>query len=239
MTKKELIKITRDEEGKSVVSGRELHEVLEIKTRYDKWMPRMIEYGFAEGVDYVVISEKVDGQKRPRTYEQVDHAMTIDMAKEIAMIQRSEIGKQVRNYFLECEKVALQVKPMTLTEMMELQFRIVKEQGERIGVVETDVNDIKNNMPLFPFECKDIQAEVKKKGIETLEGKEAPAYKNKSLRAKIYCDIYSQLKREFGVRRYEEIKRVKFNKAILNIKSYQAPEHLKDKIDLENNQISL
>lgn len=91
----ELIKI--DNENR--VDGRELHEFLRIETRYNDWFSRMVEYGFIEGVDfYSKMSESTGG--RPA----VNHSMTIDMAKEISMIQRNERGKQARQYFLECEK---------------------------------------------------------------------------------------------------------------------------------------
>ena len=93
-----------DEEGN--VSGRELHEVLEIGTVYIDWMKRMIKYGFVEGYDYAITTEKVSSQKRERTYEQENHILTLDMAKHIAMIQRKPIGMEVRNYFLMREKLA-------------------------------------------------------------------------------------------------------------------------------------
>lgn len=83
----ELIKITKDEQGNSVVSGRDLHDFLEVKTAYKDWFPRMCEYGFTDGKDFSsILSESTGG--RPR----VDHAMTLDMAKEISMIQRTERG---------------------------------------------------------------------------------------------------------------------------------------------------
>lgn len=71
-----------------IVSGRELHKFLGAKTRYDIWIERAIDYGFTEGEDYLVSFEKVDVQKRTRTYEQINHHLKMDMAKEIAMIQR-------------------------------------------------------------------------------------------------------------------------------------------------------
>ena len=91
----ELIRIDNDNK----VSGRELHDFLEVGTPYDKWMPRMCEYGFSAGNDFSTkMSESTGG--RPS----VDHIMTIDMAKEICMIQRTDKGKQARQYFIECEK---------------------------------------------------------------------------------------------------------------------------------------
>lgn len=86
------------------LSGRELHEFLEIKTPYAKWFGRMIEYGFDENIDYATV-----GQKCPIAnggYQEVqDHEIKLDMAKEIAMIQRSAKGRQARKYFIEVEKM--------------------------------------------------------------------------------------------------------------------------------------
>ena len=97
----ELIKVTYDND-RPVVSARELHDFLEVKTAYKDWFPRMCEYGFTEGQDYCsFLSDRVDGLPgKPRQ----DAALTIDMAKEICMIQRSEKGKQARQYFIQLEK---------------------------------------------------------------------------------------------------------------------------------------
>lgn len=100
----ELIKIEINENQEPVVNGRELHDTLWVETRYDTWFNRMKEYGFIENVDYVEYREEVDAQKRARTYEQINHAIKLDMAKEIAMIQRNENGKKVRQYFIQVEK---------------------------------------------------------------------------------------------------------------------------------------
>jgi len=101
---KDLIEIKENENGEIAVSGRQLHYALGIGTQYDKWIKRMIEYGFEGNVDYIIQSVKVQSQKRLRTYEQVDHIMTLDMSKELAMIQRTEIGKKIRRYFIQVEK---------------------------------------------------------------------------------------------------------------------------------------
>jgi len=100
----ELIPTSQNDQGEIILSGRELHEFLEVGTRYDTWFTRMVDYGFTKNVDFVEVIEKVDAQNRARTYQQVDHHIKLDMAKEIAMIQRSEKGKQARQYFLELER---------------------------------------------------------------------------------------------------------------------------------------
>lgn len=100
----ELIKIEVNENQEPIVSGRELHEVLGIETPYKKWFDRMTEYGFTKGLDYIEIKEEAYGQNCPRAYEKTNHAIKLDMAKEIAMIQRNERGKKVRQYFIQVEK---------------------------------------------------------------------------------------------------------------------------------------
>lgn len=95
----ELIKVKVNENQEPVISGRELHKFLEVKTAYKDWMPRMIEYGFAEEIDFCsILSESTGG--RPKT----DHIIKLDMAKELSMIQRTERGKQARKYFISVEK---------------------------------------------------------------------------------------------------------------------------------------
>lgn len=100
----ELIKIETNENQEPVVSGRDLHEILEVETPYRIWFPRMCEYGFSEGIDYIEFEDKADVQNCTRDYIQKNHVIKLDMAKEIAMIQRNERGKEVRQYFIQVEK---------------------------------------------------------------------------------------------------------------------------------------
>ena len=89
--------------GEMIFSGRELHDFLEIKTAYKDWFPRMVTYGFVENVDFVATAQKRATAQGNMTTS-IDHEMSIDMAKEISMIQRNERGKQARQYFIEIEK---------------------------------------------------------------------------------------------------------------------------------------
>lgn len=94
----EIIKINYDSEQPTVL-GRDLHKALEVETPYHKWLPRMCDYGFEEGKDFwTFLSESTGG--RPST----DHQLTIPMAKEICMLQRSEKGKMFRQYFINIEE---------------------------------------------------------------------------------------------------------------------------------------
>ena len=98
----EVITVTLNDKHEPVVSGRQLHEALEVKTKYADWFNRMIDYGFAENQDFLLL--KNEQQTGRGGHNKVDHIIKLDMAKEIAMIQRTERGKQVRQYFIQVEK---------------------------------------------------------------------------------------------------------------------------------------
>lgn len=85
------------------MSARELHKFLDVETPYHKWFPRMAEYGFIENSDYLVTDIFVPNSNGGKQ-TQIDHQLTIEMGKEIAMLQRNEKGKQARTYFIELEK---------------------------------------------------------------------------------------------------------------------------------------
>lgn len=101
----ELLKINYEAE-QPTVSARDLHEALEINTRFNDWFSRMAEYGFENGVDFNLLkNEKVrlEGNREIKR-DIMDYQISVDMAKQICMIQRSEKGKQYRQYFIDLEK---------------------------------------------------------------------------------------------------------------------------------------
>lgn len=98
----ELLKVNYDNE-RITLSARQLHEFLEVGSKYNDWFKRMCEYGFNENLDYRAITQKrVTAQGNETKF--TDHEITLDMAKEIAMLQRNERGKEARQYFIEVEK---------------------------------------------------------------------------------------------------------------------------------------
>ena len=99
------LKVTTNEKNEQVISGRELHDYLEVGTQYTKWFDRMAEYGFTENIDYVLVSQKrlTNNPKNPETIL-TDHLLKLSMAKELCMLARSEKGKQARLYFIQCEE---------------------------------------------------------------------------------------------------------------------------------------
>jgi phage anti-repressor protein len=106
----ELIKIKVNKNKEGVVSGRELHNALGVKTQYSIWFNNLLKYGFEENVDYVILIESEINTKKiiklnKRGRKQINHAITLDMAKEVSMTINNEIGSKIRKYFIECEKL--------------------------------------------------------------------------------------------------------------------------------------
>lgn len=143
----ELIKITTNEEGKKLVSARELHEFLEIKSVFSTWFNRMKEYGFETNIDFIEIwSDSKNGnaveylgspQKMSAKGYEVDYAISIDMAKELSMIQRTDKGKQARKYFIECEKQLKQTQQPQLPQTyLEALKSLVASEEERLRLEE-------------------------------------------------------------------------------------------------------
>ncbi|MER0069442.1 antA/AntB antirepressor family protein [Corynebacterium sp. KPL3806] len=129
----ELIPI-QDNDGAQAVMGRDLHAFLEVRDNYTDWMKRMVAYGFSAGQDFSEISDKPKGAGRPRT----DHIVTLDMAKEISMIQRTEKGKQARQYFIECERRAKETAELSPEEIMA---RAIKVADHTIKELEAKTAD--------------------------------------------------------------------------------------------------
>ena len=102
----ELIPLTFTDDGQQAVTGRALHEFMEVQTKYKDWFKRMAMYGFEEGRDYVLKNEHSSSPAGMPARPRLNHIMTMDMAKEVAMLQRTEKGRQARRYFIEVEKQA-------------------------------------------------------------------------------------------------------------------------------------
>lgn len=127
-------------------------------------------------------------------------------------------------------------KPMTIAEQIQLLAQGNVELEEKIEAVNDDLQEFKKDMPLLALECQKITKAKNQKVVPMLGGKDAPAYKDNSLRQLVYSDIDAQLRREFGVNTYKAIKRNQCDVAIKIINEYELPMYLKDRIDNENAQ---
>lgn len=133
----EMIKVNCENVDCPTVSGRELHKALEVGTPYHKWMPRMCEYGFTENVDYEVADIFVPNSNGGKQ-TQIDHQITISMAKEICMLQRTDKGKFWRQYFIAVEE--------KWNSPEAIMARALQLSNAKIQKLETTVSDLQNQM---------------------------------------------------------------------------------------------
>ncbi|MBQ9898519.1 MAG: phage antirepressor KilAC domain-containing protein [Ruminococcus sp.] len=138
-----LININYDNSDRPTVMGRELHAALEVETRYNDWFKRMCEYGFTEGEDFYSILSKTPEGGRPST----DHQLTLSMAKELCMIQRTERGKQCRQYFISVEEAWNKPEAVIARalQMANRKLDSIKADNERLAL------QLKANEPFVIF----------------------------------------------------------------------------------------
>lgn len=133
----DLINVSQSESGMSV-DGRELHGFLEVGSRFNDWIRNRIErFGFIEGEDFRAVTKNlVSGG------QQVDYELSIDMAKEICMVENNEKGRQARRYFIECEKrLKSATQSMTQAEIIAAIANQNVETERRIAQLESGLNE--------------------------------------------------------------------------------------------------
>lgn len=144
----DLIAINYDTD-KPTVSGRELHEALGINTPYTQWFGRMAEYGFTENEDFWTAHKNVirsDGTEMPQV--QLEHSLTIPMAKEICMLQRNEKGKQFRQYFIKVEE-AWNSPEMIMKRALDYANESVKKLQIQVSTLTVDNEIMKPKADYF------------------------------------------------------------------------------------------
>lgn len=129
--------------------------------------------------------------------------------------------------------------PRTTAGQIQLLAKGHMELEQKIDSVNDDLQDFKRTMPLLAIECQQITDAKNRKVVSLLGGKNGKAYKNASLRGKVYRDLEGQLRREFDVRSYKAIHRNQTDKALEIINKYELPLFLADLVAVENAQISM
>ena len=129
-------------------------------------------------------------------------------------------------------------KPMSLPEQIKIVAQGYVELEQKVKSIDDDLQEFKREMPLLALECQKITQAKNQKVVPLLGGKGSPAYQNASLRQKVYTDIDSQIRRNFGVSTYKAIKRNQCELVIELISKYSLPLFLKEQIEFENAQMS-
>lgn len=127
----ELIPI-QDNDGAQAVMGRDLHAFLEVGRDYTNWFKQMVGYGFTEGQDFTLVKEEIAGRTGSPNLANTrhNHIVSLDMAKEISMIQRTEKGKQARQYFIECER-RVKSSALSIPQTYAEALRAAADNAER------------------------------------------------------------------------------------------------------------
>lgn len=126
--------------------------------------------------------------------------------------------------------------PMTIPEQIQLLAQGNVELNKRMDDMQTEIESIKLDLPILPIEADKITTAVKRKGVEVLGGKQSNAYRNRSIQQKVYKNIYANLKYNFGISSYKELKRSECDKALEIIEHYEPPYYLEQEIWSENAQ---
>lgn len=220
----ELIKITTNDTGQQLTSGRELFDFLEAKERYSKWFDRMIGYGFVEGIDYTPY-QKV----HPMNDQEItDHVLTIDMAKEISMIQRTEKGKQARRYFIEVEKEYKQQPriPSTPRELARLALSANEETNERVDDIDDRLTDIEENKLITTEDKGTVDSRVRKKVYQICKEQRLGS----QAKSMLFQDLGSSIKQLFQVPNRGRIKDKDFTRVLDFIDNWQPSSVTKEQI---------
>ncbi|MFK4946053.1 ORF6C domain-containing protein [Lactococcus garvieae] len=215
----QLINITQNENNDSVVSGRELHEFLEVSTPYTQWFERMIEYGFVQNVDFIGLSQKSEKPQGGRPT--LDHALKIDMAKEISMIQRTAKGKEARQYFIQVEKEYKQKQqvPLTLDQQIAAIATGYGSVKEELVEVKDQVADLTNRFGLPSNKAKVLQKKVATKVYMFTGGKASNAHKK--IGSKVFREFYKDLNNRFDVVKYSDIPLSRYDEALEYLEMWQ------------------
>ena len=234
----ELVPVYETSAGEKVVYGSELHEVLGVKSRYREWIDRRL--ADIDAVEY----EDFEAAEisAPSGQTKKDHIIKLDTAKEMAMLERNEKGKQIRRYFIEVEKKYKKEQ----FEGLSTELQAIIMHDKKIQKIETRMDKLEYDIPLYGAEADELCNHVKRKGVAVMGGKESNAYKDTKIRSAVYTDIYNQLKREFGLydekgrfKSYKSLKRRYIYEAHELIDVYELPVFLKEQVNDCNSQLNL
>lgn len=210
----DVIPVYDTDTGEKVVLGRELHEKLKIKEKYADWFQRMIDIGFVEGTDFSIFSEKSEKMQRGRP--SVNHVLTLDMAKHISMMQKTQQGMEIRQKLIDLEKNVSVNQFAGASKELQAIFVLDNrsmQHEKRISALET-------NMTVDYEQQRALRRAVNRVVVEALGGKTSPAYLDKSTRCKVYSECNKDAQDWFHVNSISNVPRKDFDNAIVYIERW-------------------
>lgn len=189
------IEIVLGIDEKGTTTARKLYSFLEMDNRnYSRWCKsNIVENEFAErNVDYWVLVTNEENPLGGRPT--IDYRLSTSFAKKLSMQSKTVKGEQARQYFLKVEEklkeAAHRIAPMTPLEQLRLQANAILQVNEKVDTLDKKLDRLEADLPILGIEIDKITCAVKKKGVECLGGKDSEAYADRSLRGKVYSDIY-------------------------------------------------
>lgn len=248
------IEIALGIDADGMTTARKLYAFLELAPQhFARWCKKNItENDFAtENEDYTRLTTNGETPTGGKV-EREDYRLTAQFAKKLSMMSKSERGEQARDYFTSVEDkakemiIAMREASKDPMKMLKLHYQAVEQVDKKVDhaigkvdALEERFDKMERDMPVFTIDAKNIQSAVRKHGIEVMGGKDSNAYKDNRVRGSVYSDIQSTLKRNFGVRKYEEIKHQQADIALDIIAAYEPPYILKEKVNYVNSQLNL
>ncbi|MCT6947801.1 MAG: ORF6C domain-containing protein [Bacillus thuringiensis] len=230
--------------GKVVTDSLMIAEMFE-KTHDNvlKDIRKQIEYA---GPEFSLVNFHESNYENERGRKYLKYNLTEEAFTLVAMSYNTKEAVQMKIKFIEEFKRMKQhiqnqqQLPKDPMSILKLTFNVLEGQKQEIQDIKSDVKDLRENAPLYAIECDEVSKVVRKLGVLLLGGKESNAYRDVSLRKKVYSDIYSQLHREFGISSYKAIKRHHLDRAIQIInEEYSLPIILEEEITATNAQINM
>ena len=213
----DLIKITKSNIGAEVinsVNAREIHSYLEVKTAFTTWFNRTVEkYDFTINEDFISFLKESNGG-RP----QQEHIVSLDMAKELCLVEPNEKGKETRKYFIEVEK--RQNRVLTTSEQIILLAQGHQEIEQRLSNTEDKINYLENKSPIVYNQIKVLE-DKRKSRTNQLVGYNPNCEKSKANYSRTIRALTKKFKDVFGVARYADLPKDKYNDALKWVSSVE------------------
>lgn len=200
------------------------------------YIEQLAEVNFHSG-DFFSESTYQDGNNQSRPCYNVTKKGCEFIAHKLTGIKGTEFTAKYIHKFHDMEEQIQQ--PRTPMELLELEFAAIKEVDGKIDAVNEDLQQFKQDMPILGLEADKITTAVRRKGAWCLGGKKSNAYADRSLRSRLYSDIYRELYRQFGISTYKALKRSQCDVAVGIVDAYIPPLILVEEIDDCNTQMNL
>lgn len=226
----QLIKITQNENHDQVVSARELHKVLGVKTRFSLWWEQNTSL-LIENEDFtsVVLTTEVKNNGGVQLRKFQDYAVTADNAKHLAMQSQTKKSREIRDYFIQVEKEFKQQQqiPTTQRELAQLALAANEETAQRMDVVESKLHDLEENKLITTEDKGTIDSYVRKK-VSTICRDQ---HLDSEARSLLFQDLGSSIKKLFNVPNRGRIKDKDFLQVLDFVSTWEPSSVNKAKIN--------